>query len=155
MLAGGALFILSKRILAKENSTIKLVHNRALDGGAIQPGEYSSITFCQHSVIWFYNNTATQQGGAIKVARNITFTGSSNISFINNEARQGAAIHFARNAQLLSSGSCFVIFQSNSATYQAGALYLFNNVAITLKGQSTMMFIDNTAQQNAGAIYIC
>ena len=62
---GGALLLLSSKLIAKEYSMVQFVNNKAAYGGAIFMDSFSTIYFFNQSNLSFINNVALLNGGAI------------------------------------------------------------------------------------------
>ena len=62
---GGALLLLSSKLIAKEYSMVQFVNNKASYGGAIFMDSFSTIYFSTQSNLSFINNVALLNGGAI------------------------------------------------------------------------------------------
>ena len=62
---GGALLLLSSKLIAKEYSMVQFVNNKASYGGAIFMDSFSTIYFSTKSNLSFINNIALLNGGAI------------------------------------------------------------------------------------------
>ena len=113
--------------------------NSAQHGGAVGWGQ--TIDLYVYSSI-FVNNTAVQEGGAIK-ARYFTIDDSD---FINNTASRGGALYSRGNVATLENSR----FTNNTASSQGGALYV--NEEVNSLGISKVEFTDNSAPLG-GALY--
>lgn len=103
----------------------------------------------------FENNTATSEGGAMKInlgtsSKNYNLSLNLNSgSFKNNSAPNGGAIYSWRGSvSSAADGSC--TFTGNTATTSGSAIYV-NRSDFTLKNAE---FANNTATNNDGAIYL-
>ena len=120
--------------------------NKAKQGGALTSGQKIDLNIFNST---FANNTASEEGGAIKAR----FFNINDAKFINNTAPNGGAI-YARE----SSGSLYNSYFFNNTAYhknttygKGGALYVHNNV--TSLEMYKNEFIKNTADDYGGAIF--
>jgi len=91
--------------------------NRAVENGGILFGEnFCNISFTGNSTVTILNNSATR-GGSICMAQNskITFDGSSTALVNSNDAKLGSFLHASRTSSLMFKGNSQVTFQSNNA----------------------------------------
>ena len=120
--------------------------NKAKQGGALTSGQKIDLNIFNST---FANNTASEEGGAIKAR----FFNINDAKFINNTAPNGGAI-YARE----SSGSLYNSYFFNNTAYhknitygKGGALYVHNNVTSFELYKNE--FIKNTADDYGGAIF--
>ena len=90
----GVLYLTQSKILFTRHSVLTLTHNKVTsDGGAFYFDYNPDVFFSQFTNIMF-NHNSTLYGGAVSAndLSNITVTGSSVLSFVNNEASQSAVV---------------------------------------------------------------
>ena len=153
---GGAIYSFNIcKITFKDNSTSTFVNNTARNnGGAIFSNELSDITFEGNSTVIFDYNTADNGGAFYSTDYKILCNESSNVSFYNNEARQGGgAGYFCSASEITFGGISRVRFGNNKAVY-GGAILGIDNSNITLTSNSKLLFTNNEATQSGGAGYV-
>ena len=142
-------------VIFDRNSNVQFVSNTASDSGAaICVSQYSSVTFEQSSVATFSDNKATSEsdtvfGAAIYLYRysSVIFEQNSVVTFINNKATVGT-IYSAHNSNVTFTGTCQVMFSSNSATHYGSAIFSIDNSHITFTGNSAVIFSSNVVSPN-------
>ena len=108
------------------NSKVTFTRNHAMNGGAIMilmDWWTTDILFTECATVIFNNNSAINQGGALSSVSNgidINFTDNSTMTFLNNTAEEGGAVHF--DHEIVFQGNTNVIFVDNKATH--GGLYI-------------------------------
>ena len=114
-------------------------------GRTIWLTDLSSITFDQNSIVTFTGNEATDGTIYSQGNCNLTFTGTSKVTFFNNSAeRFGAAIFSHRNCHVTFTETCEVTFSTNSAIkYDTAVIYSTHNSHITFTGNSKVKFNNN------------
>ena len=71
---GGALFLISSKLIVKDFSVVQFVNNKAYNGGALFMDSLSTINFFPHSNMSFIKNVALLYGGAIYIEDASAFT---------------------------------------------------------------------------------
>ena len=133
------------------NSRVIFANNEATNGGSLFLHTKSNIIFKDNSYIEFVNNTARGSGGAVYTYGNsdITVTGSPNIYFTHNVAKTGGAIHVTIcNIQI--SGTSNISFNNNEAVHEGGAVYLNDDSSLLFDKNVNMTLGDNRADLGAG-----
>ena len=143
-------------ILFEKNSNVKFIDNYAYRGTAISLKDYSSVLFDHNSVVTFNHNYAIS--GIIYSVNNsnVTFKGTSEVTFSSNSASQyGAAIYSSDNSLVTFTGNSNVTFYNNVASRfknrNGGTIYSKDYSSISFKEDSTVAFHNNTGY-NGGAI---
>ena len=144
---------------SNEISSITSFHDNIAKytGGAVHVSK-SSVIVCAKKFtcrVTFSNNTATN-GGAIHCEDNssVILGGRSTVIFTSNEAtHDGGAIHCYNNSDVMFNECLSVKFQYNKAT-QGGAIYSGSNSDIIFRHNSITEFINNTGLQHGGAMFI-
>ena len=88
--SGGAGYFYSDcNFIVKENAQLSFTHNKALHGGALCINDKVKLALKENSIVLFYINYATIDGGAIKVLSNssITLENFINIKTHGSESR--------------------------------------------------------------------
>ena len=108
--------------------------------------------FYRNSFVSFINNTALY-GGAIhnRDYSNVMFYRNSFVSFINNTARYGGAVRNRDYSNVMFYRNSFVSFINNTAEY-GGAIYSRELSNISVDGNASIYFNNNSAEQYGGAI---
>ena len=152
---GGGYFRLNSKVLFEGLTTVRFVNNSALYGGAILANDHSNITLTGNSNISFVNNEATQNGGAGYFYTHCNFIVKENaqLSFTNNKALHGGAVCINDNVKLAIKGNSTALFYINFATVGGGAIKVLNNSNITLQDFININFTKNTAQYG-GAVFL-
>ena len=152
-LNAGVLYSIQSKILFKGNSVLKLTHNKVTsNGGAFYFDYNSDVFFSQCTNITFSHNSALY-GGAVSANdhSNITVTGNSVLSFVNNEASQsGGAGYFSYYCNVIMEQDAMVTFDNNKAL-QGGALCFNNKTSFLSKENSTTLFYNNLATVGGGS----
>ena len=152
-LNAGVLYSIQSKILFKGNSVLKLTHNKVTsNGGAFYSDYNSDVFFSQFTNIIFSHNSALY-GGAVSAndRSNITVTGNSVLSFVNNEASQsGGAGYFSYYCNVIMEQDAMVTFDNNKAL-EGGALCFNNKTSFLSKENSTTFFCNNLATVGGGS----
>ena len=184
-LNAGVLYSIQSKILFKGNSVLKLTHNKvtsnggafyfdynsdvffsqctnitfshnsALYGGAVSANDHSNITVTGNSVLSFVNNEASQSGGAgyFSYYCNVIMEQDAMVTFDNNKALQGGALCFNNKTSFLSKENSTTLFYNNLATVGGGSAAVLTNSTFTLQDDVTINFINSHAQYG-GAIFL-
>ena len=139
--------------------TVVIRQNTANSGGGIF--STNSIIEFDNCSVQFYNNSATDSGGAVYLQNsdmmfglNSSVQGNSVVQFNNNSARDGGAIR-SYYSDIFISGKSVVTFYNNSGSSRGGAIYLDSSDSdLIVNGTSTVTFDNNTARYDGGAIYV-
>lgn len=132
----------------------RFVGNRALNGGAINSSENSTLIISNSE---FANNVSTADGGGIYTLGNTTITDSV---LNNNQGQNGGGIAVAQDGALVLENT---ILMANRATRNGAGLYLGNNAEAKVTGTlvtnadgfataSTSRFENNIAAEDGGGI---
>ena len=121
--SGGAGYVNSHcNFIIKENAMVTFDNNRAMHGGAVCIDNNITLTFKGSSTAFINNNVANEGGGAIKVKdSNVTLKENITIKFINNSAQYGGAIFLDTTAVLFSSTD--MNFINNNARIMGSSVY--------------------------------
>ena len=126
-LKGGVAVLSESNIIIEENVKVKINNNIAeyLHGGAIVCFKNSSVSLKDDSKIFFHNNQASQDAGAIYNCK-IAFKDNSVAQFINNSAgaKGGAIVISKQYHNITFEGNTKVTFESNRANYGGAFLSL-------------------------------
>ena len=150
---GGAVVVFESNVIMEEYSTVIFNNNIALysSGGAFLCSKNSNFIIKGNSNVTFYNNKASQSGGAIhsySICR-ITFKENSTATFVKNTARDdGGALLSTNLSELSFEGNSAVIFDGNTA--DNGGVFYFINSAILFKESSVISFNSDKARQCGG-----
>ncbi|XP_065895376.1 outer membrane protein A-like isoform X2 [Dysidea avara] len=158
---GGALYCTHNCHMSfNGNSTLTFNNNSAMNGGAMMSYVDSSISFDDSSTVMFNGNVATDRGGAVYGGGAIDpyfggncytiFLGNSTVSFHNNKARYGGAIHSDLTSNVSFNHNVTITFINNTAT-SGGALNA-DNSNVSFSGYSLVNFRYNTAVLTGGAL---
>ena len=152
---GGGYFGLNSKVLFEGLTTARFENNSALYGGTILAYDHFNITITGNSNISFVNNEATQNGGAGYFNANCHFIVKENaqLSFTNNKAIHGGAVCINGKVELAIKENSTVLFYINFATVSGGAIKVLNNSNITLKDFININFTKNSAQYG-GAVFL-
>ena len=122
-----------------------VMHNNAINVGALHSTDHSTITFSKESIVSFLNNEA-RRGGAIYLQGRSTFTCKDNckVKFKGNTASIGGAI-FSSNSNIIFTGHTNVRFNSNRARFLGGAIQSSNSTYVRIQGNCSVWFSLNTA----------
>ena len=137
MTYGGAITSIHNVTIA---GSVHFINNSADEGGAID--SEGNVTITNNAQVYFQNNHAKINGGAIISLQFVTIAGS--VQFVNNSAKNGGAIASIHNAIIAGS----VHFINNSAD-QGGAI--ISNGNVTIANNAQVVFQDNNAD-TGGAI---
>ena len=149
----GVFYCIRSNIMFKENSTITLTHNRALDGGAFLANDHCNITVTENSTLSFTRNEAAWSGGAgyLNSHCNFIVEGNVQVTFDNNRAYYGGAVCANNDTRLTLKGNSTIFFYNNVAAEGGGAVNVSNDSRMSLKDNIAIEFIKNNAQYG-GAI---
>ena len=122
-----------------------VMHNNAINVGALCSTDHSTITFSEVSIVSFLNNEA-RIGGAIYLQGGSTFTCKDNCKahFEGNTASSGGAI-FSSNSNIIFTGHSNISFNNNKASFTGGATHSSNNTNMKIQGNCSVKFSTNTA----------
>ena len=126
---GGAFHLeMDSYIEFKQYVNAEFDRNNAKRGGAIYLMASTSI-YKMYSIIMFKNNIALQDGGAIYIAYQswLTIMGSSNVTFFNNRASDygGAIYGEVANRRIITFGnSTKILFLENGADTAGSSIYI-------------------------------
>ena len=140
-----------------ENSVVAFKHNSAdYNGGAVLLRYHSSIIFDQNSMATFNDNDATNGIIYSEVNCNVTFQGTSQVTFSNNSVQEhGSSLYSSNNCHITFTGNAKVTFINNEATAdnwgEGGTIYSEYG-QISYEGNSITLFRDNVAYASGGAI---
>ena len=110
----------------EENAKIVLDNNKAFYGGAICINMMTKFMFKGNSTTFFYNNLATEGGGALKVLNDssIALQNDSTTKFTNNSAQYGGAIFLDATAVMVNNTRKKCIdFTNNIAKISGNSIY--------------------------------
>ena len=133
------------------NSRVTFVNNMANNGGSMYLHAKFNAIFKDNSYVEFINNTAGGSGGALYTFGNsdITITGSPNIHYTHNVAKTGGAVH-ATSCNIWISGTSNMTFNNNEAVHEGGAVYLNDQTNLLFDRNINMTIADNSADLGAG-----
>ena len=183
--SGGTLYSMNSNMLFKGNSVLILTHNKAssnggalyfdyksdtlfsqltnitfdsnsaLYGGAVSANDHSNITVTGNSVLSFVNNEASQSGGAgyCSYYCNVIIEEDAMVTFHNNKALQGGAVCFNNETKFLSKDNSTAFFHRNLATVGGGAAAVFSNSTFILRDNISINFSNNHAQYG-GTVFL-
>ena len=148
---GGALYITNSTIAYKNESKISFDNNKAIYGGAISANDHCNITVTGNTLLSFVNNEASQSGGAEYFSSycNIIIEEDAMVTFHNNKGLQGGAICFDNNTKILSKDNSTAFFYNNLATVGGGAAIALTNSTFTLQDNTAVNFSSNQAHYGA------
>ena len=158
---GGAVFLRNHSSIIFDQNSFAVFDNNYAKTGIIYSEDNCNVTFQGTCEVTFRNNLIKQDGSAIAVKKShITFTGNSNVMFINNaiirfrlfrlKVTYGATI-YSKHSHMSFRGNSITLFKDNVAS-EGGAI-LSKLSSISFKENSTTEFTNNTAYMNGGAIY--
>ena len=152
---GGTFYFTNSTITFKDISTISFYNNSALYGGAVSANDHSNITVSGNSVLSFVNNEASQSGGAgyFNSNCNIIIKQDAMVTFDNNKALQGGALCLNNKSMFLSKEYSTSLFYNNLAIVGGGSAAVLTNSKFTLQDDVKLNFSNNRAQYG-GAILL-
>ena len=124
------------------------------DGGGASFFWNSYVLSTGHSAVTFFDNRATS-GGALHCDINIGVLYKENVTvkFINNSGKkQGGAVYTSHKNNFTHDGNSTISYVSNKAS-SGGAIYSDEGCDLAVRGNSTVSFIENIAV-HGGAIYL-
>ena len=139
----------------KENCVVKFMNNVAnQNGGAIYYVNSTNAIFEQHATVILDESFAGNNGDAICLSKFSTIifdkNSRSNVTFSNNKADQGGAIHSDDNSRSKFDGHSTVLFTKNQASL-GGVAYCYNS-KLSFNGYVMATFNHNNATFG-GVIY--
>ena len=149
---GVCVYLANRNLYIKGN--VLFDNNEADNGPGIVINDHSNVTFSYTSNVTFVHNAAAINGGAIYVNNwsNVVFENNSYVKFTSNKATRSGGTIYSCN----NSG---IILKENSTAWFAygnaefgGTLYAKNNSFIITKGESKFIISDSEAT-HGGAIY--
>ena len=152
---GGTFYFTNSTITFKDISTISFYNNSALYGGAVSANDHSNITVSGNSVLSFVNNEASQSGGAgyFNSNCNVIMEQDAMVTFDTNKALQGGALCLNNKSMFLSKEYSTSLFYNNLATVGGGSAAVLTNSKFTLQDDVKINFSNNRAQYG-GAILL-
>ena len=138
-------------LIFEGNTRVVFANNEATNGGSLFLHTKSNTIFKDNSYIEFVSNTARGSGGAVYTYENsdITVIGSPNIHFTHNVAKSGGAVHVTIcNIQV--SGTSNISFNNNEAVHEGGAVYLSDDSSMLFDRNVNMNLAHNSADLGAG-----
>ena len=135
------------------NGNILFESNTAGNGVGIYISDHSTVTFVNNSEVTFIQNSAKNKGGAVFLRNHssIIFDQNSVVHFNNNSATKGI-VYSDTGSNVTFKGNCYVTFSGNSAT-ESGAAIHSDNSLVTFTGNSNVSFSNNHADYLGGAMY--
>ena len=145
------LSLYASRVSFKGGSKIMFNDNKAYYCGILASGFYSSINFNDTVKVIHNNNTVSgtlimnsnnyESAGTIctYIGANITFSGYSSTTFINNKAVRGGAAAFSESNVVIEEYATITIGNNTAVCSSGGALVCFNNSTITFKGSANVI----------------
>ena len=158
---GGAIRTFNNgRISFKDNinytefTNVTFISNRATYGGAMSANKKSSTTFRGHVIVTFFNNTAIKDGGAGYFNSHciVVLNDDVNVTFEENNAQFGGAIHLEDNSNITFNKNSTAVFKDNVASNDGGAICNVFNSLIMIMDYVTLEFNSNNARYG-GAIF--
>ena len=137
-----AMLVNSGQIVVEPNSTMIFTNNKGLRGGAIHLCSFSSILVSDNCTLKFFNNTATEYGGAIyqhSMETRELFAGRS--CFLEYNGKSGKK---ERNIHFVFAGNTAPI--SGSSIYASSFRPCFNSKSSKLSEQSAANFLDEIGE---------
>ena len=152
---GGAFYLINSTFTFEDTSMISFYNNNAVYGGAVSAIDHCNITVTGNSVLSFVNNEASQSGGAgyFSYYCNVIMEQDAMVTFNNNKALQGGALCFTNKANYLSKENSTSLFYNNLAIVDGGSTAFLTNSTFTLQNDVTINFINSHAQYG-GAILL-
>ena len=152
---GGTFCFINSTITFKDTSMISFYNNRALYGGAVSANDHSNITVTGNSVLSFVNNEASQSGGAgyFNSYCNVIMEQDAVVTFDTNKALQGGALCLNNKSIFLSKKYSTSLFYNNLAIVSGGSAAVLTNSIFTLQDNVTINF-SNSRAQYGGAILL-
>ena len=139
------------------NSTLVLRENSALqNGGAFYLVKHCYLEFKDLVKAEFDNNNAERGGAIFSLGSESRFKNFSTIMFKNNTASQdGGAIYIAKQSQLTFMEGSNVTFYHNRAGDYGGAIYSeMDNSKMIFGNSSNVPFLHNSAGTTGNAVYM-
>ena len=132
-----------------------LFMNRVSSSGCICTFQRANVTFSGHSLVTFINNNAVEGGAVVFSESNISIEKDSKVKFNNNIAldSSGGAFVCYNNTTVMIKGNSNVTFSSNNASRNGGAIHSYNMCKIRFMDNSTSIFTNNSARNKGGAIF--
>ena len=151
---GGAFYFTNSTITFKDTSMISFYNNRALYGGAVSANDHSNITVTGNSVLSFVNNEASQSGGAgyFSYYCNVIMEQDAMVTFDNNKALQGGALCFNNKTSFLLKDNSSAFFHNSLATVDGGSATVLTNSTFTLQDNVTINFSNSHAQYGSAIL---
>ena len=158
---GGGIYIsYYSTVVFDESSNAKFINNFVNhNGAAIFSTLHSYIIFDQNSIVTFNDNKAANGIVYCEASSNVTFKGTSEVTFSSNSATQyGAAIYSSNNSHVTFTANSKVTFSNNVVSsndihlQHSGTIYSKNNGFVSFEDNSFTLFTNNTADYGA-AIY--
>ena len=158
---GAGIYISDKStVVFDESSNAKFINNSVNhNGAAIFLNHHSDVIFDQNSIVTFTDNKAANGIVYCEASSNVTFKGTSKVTFSSNSAIQyGAAIYSSDNSLVTFTGNSKVTFSNNVVSsndiylQHSGTIYSENNGYVSFEDNSFTLFTNNTANYGA-AIY--
>ena len=115
----------------------------------------SAGTICTLNPANLYNLDSINSDFAIDLQINITFSGNSSTTFINNKAVRGGAAVFTGSNITIEEYAKVIINNNIAERLYGGGFACLTNSTITCKDNAYVIFKGNKAIQSAGAIYKC
>ena len=144
-------------VIFDENSSAKFINNSVNhNGAAIFVTHHSYVIFDQSSIVTFTDNKATNGIVYCEASSNVTFKGTSEVTFSSNSAMQyGAAIYSSDISHVTFTGNSKVTFNNNVVSskdrnlHNGGSIYSENNGHISFEENSSTLFSNNIADYGA------
>ena len=137
------------------NKKFLFQNNTALNGAGIYISDYSTVVFDKDSDVIFTQNSANHKGGAIFLSNHsiLLFEHNSIVTFTDNKATNGT-VYSEANSNVTFKGTSEVTFSSNSATQYGAAIYSSDNSHVTFTGNATVKFNSNFVSSNESNLLI-
>ena len=161
------LSLYTSRVTFKGRSKITFNYNSAHYCGILAFALNSRADFKDNTEVIYMNNTVSgilnrnayyefpESAGTMCTfaGANITFSGYSSTTFINNRAIRGGAAVFSESNVIIKEYAKVTIY-NNTAVYLSGGVFVcLNNTTIIFKDNSKAVFHNNQAGKNGGVIY--
>ena len=124
-------------------------------GGAVYTDEFSTVTFEGDSIVLFIKDASASSGGAMYVSTStVIVKENSTVKFNDNEAEYNGAFYIGKTSNVTFTGTSSISFYNNYAKTAAGTIGVYHYSGVTIEGESTVAFNNNIADGNGAAAYI-
>ena len=153
---GGTFYFTNSTITFNETSMISFFNNKATQNGGVGYLRLNSkVLFEGNTGVRFENNWALYRGAVLSQdMSNIILSGESNLSFVNNEAKQNEdAGHFYSHCNFTVKENVRILFTHNKVLH-GGAVCINDKAKLVFKENSIALFYINFAIVGRGAIKV-